>query len=234
MDNFYVWATILIELTMITMLLHVIHYSGFTKQRKIWFALTFASVMICSGAELAVYCGYYNKALAIPLTVLTVIQFSLSPLLTVFFSGALGLHKEAKLAIKIFSFNALLEIISAPFGWIFYFTEEGYFRGQFFIVYEICYFLALIYLIVSMAVVGRRFRNSDFSTITMVLVMLVVGIIPMTIFEIHIAYNTSNLPPTLPPITTNGGTEADIRKSFPARKSPSARALWQLPTFTMR
>lgn len=209
--TFYVWATILIELMMATMIFHVIRYSGFTKQQKAWFVLTFASVMVCAGAELAVHCGVYHPALAIPLTVLTVIQFSLSPLLGVSFSGALGLHKQAKTALKIFLLNTLVEIVSAPFGWIFYFTEEGYFRGQFFIIYEIFYFIALLYLIVSMVIVGKRFRNRDFSTIAMVLVILIAGIIPMTIFSLHIAYISIGICACLCYIYYNDLVQEDIQ-----------------------
>lgn len=186
--QFYLFATILLELTMFTMILHVLRYSGFKKVQKTWFILTFASVVVCSASELAVHCGYYNPAFAIPLTILTVIQFSLSPLLAVFFSGALGLHKEAAIALRIFLLNAVLEIVSAPFGWIFCFDQAGYHRGNLFPIYMACYFIALIYLIVSMIVVGKRFRHRDFSTIVMVLVMLVAGIIPMTVLELHIAY----------------------------------------------
>lgn len=209
--TFYVWATILIELMMATMIFHVICYSGFTKQQKAWFVLTFASVMVCAGAELAVHCGVYHPALAIPLTVLTVIQFSLSPLLAIFFSGALGLYKEATIALKILSLNAVVEIVSAPFGWIFYFTEEGYFRGQFFIVYEIFYFIALLYLIVSMIIVGKRFRNRDFSTIVMVLVIMIAGIIPMTIFSLHIAYISIGICACLCYIYYNDLVQEDIQ-----------------------
>ncbi len=48
--TFYMSATILIELLMIAMTLHVINYSGFTRQQKAWFIMTFASVMVCSAA----------------------------------------------------------------------------------------------------------------------------------------------------------------------------------------
>ena len=51
MDLFYTSATILIELLMLAMTLHVVSYAGFTKQQKTWFILTFVSVMFCAGAE---------------------------------------------------------------------------------------------------------------------------------------------------------------------------------------
>ncbi len=208
--TFYLCATILIELMMLAMMLHVIRYTGFTRQQKVWFILTFASVMVCAAAELAVHCGVYDKAFALPLTIITVIQFSLSPMLGVFFSGALGLHKAAKKAVLAFMLNALVEIAAAPFGLIFYFNDEGYFRGPFFIVYEIFYFVALIYLIVGMIIVGRKFRHRDFWTIAMVLVILATGIMLMTFFNIHIAYISIGICASLCYIYYNDLVQEDI------------------------
>lgn len=216
--TFYMSATILIELLMIAMTLHVINYSGFTRQQKAWFIMTFASVMVCSAAEFAVHCGYYKPSWAIPLTVITVIQFSASPLLAVFFSGALGQHKESKKAVWFFMINAVIETVSAPFGWVFYFDAEGYHRGKFFIIYTVCYFLALLYLIVSMIVVGRKFRHRDTITIGMVLVILIAGIIPMTLMEIHIAYISIGIAACLCYIYYNDLVQEDIHAELIANQ----------------
>ncbi len=216
--TFYMSATILIELLMIAMTLHVINYSGFTRQQKAWFIMTFASVMVCSAAEFAVHCGYYKPSWAIPLTVITVIQFSASPLLAVFFSGALGQHKESKKAVWFFMINAVIEIVSAPFGWVFYFDAEGYHRGNFFIIYTVCYFLALLYLIASMIVVGRKFRHRDTITIGMVLVILIAGIIPMTLMEIHIAYISIGIAACLCYIYYNDLVQEDIHAELIANQ----------------
>ena len=216
--NFYTSATILIELLMIAMTLHVINYSGFTRQQKAWFIMTFASVMVCAAAEYAVHCGYYDAAFDIPLTIITAIQFSISPLMAVFFSGALGLHKEAKNAIKIFSLNVLFELIAAPFGWVFYFDAEGYHRGKLFFVYIACYFIALFYLMISMIVVGRRFRHRDTITIAMVLVVLIAGILPMTLLNIHIAYISIGIAACLCYIYYNDLVQEDIHSDLVANQ----------------
>ena len=186
--TFYTSVIILTELMMLAMTIHVLRYSGFTKEQKTWFLITFISVMLCAGAEFAVHCGYYDPAFAVPLTVITVIQFSVAPMLGVFFTGALGLTKLARTAAIGFALNFIVEIVAAPFGWIFYFNEEGYFRGELFIIYEAFYLVSLAYLIVGMIIVGRRFRHRDFSTIVMILIILVAGIVPMTINKINITY----------------------------------------------
>lgn len=186
--DFYLSATILIELLMLTMIVHVAMYSGFTKQQKFWYIATFVSIVVCSLAEYAVHCGYYDVKFKIPLTIITVIQFSTSPLLAVFFSGALGIHKESKRALLVFLTGAIVQFILAFFGSVFYFDEAGYHRGSAFLVYEIYYFAGLLFLVVSMIIAGKRFQQRDIVTIIMILVILIGGILPMTFQQIHIAY----------------------------------------------
>ena len=212
---FYMCIIILTELLMLAMILHVVHYSGFTKEQKFWYILTFAAVMFCAAAEYAVHCGFYDAAFAVPLTILTVLQFSIAPLLGVFFSGALGLHKEARIASFVFLINFVVEIISAPFGWIFSFGENGYSRNPVgFYIYVAFYFISLIYLIVSMFIVGKRFSHRDTLTIGMVLVVLAAGIIPMTINKINITYAAVAISASLCYIYYNDLVQQDIMTEF--------------------
>ena len=46
--------------------------------------------------------------------------------MAVFFSGALGLHRQAKIALLFFIPHMLIEIVLAPFGWIFHFDADVY------------------------------------------------------------------------------------------------------------
>ena len=140
-----------------------------------------------------------------------------------FFSGALGLHKQAKKAARIFALNALVEIAAAPFGLIFYFNDEGYFRGEFFFIYEVCYFLALVYLIVSLVAVGKRFRHRDSRTIAMVVVLLMAGIVPMTFFKIQIAYISIGLCAILCYIYYNDLVQADIKEELIVNQEKMSR-----------
>ncbi|MCR4561864.1 MAG: HD domain-containing protein [Bacilli bacterium] len=209
--NFYSWCTILTELMMIAMILHVVRYSGFTKQQKGWFLATFIAIMFCSAAEFAVHCGFYDQSFAIPLTILTVLQFSFAPMLAIAFSGALGLHKQALIASMVFSLGLLIQAIMAPFGLVFYFNESGYFRGNLFFIYEIFYGVSLVYLIVCMLVVGKRFRNRDMITIVMVLIIIIAGIIPMAFFKINITYVAIAISASLCYIYYNDLVQQDIQ-----------------------
>ena len=201
------------------MTLHVIKYSGFTRIQKTWFIFTFALVSVCSACEFAVHCGYYDPKYKIILTIITVMQFSFAPFLSVFFSGALGMHKEAKKCLYFFGLNVLIEIIAAPFGWIFFFNENGYSRGDYFIIYEAFYFIGLFYLIVSMFIVGKRFRHRDAITIVMVLIILVSGILPMTFAQIHIAYISIGICSSLCYIYYNDLVQEDIQSELKENQS---------------
>ena len=186
--TFYSASIIITELLMLAMTLHVLYYKGFTSEEKKWYLLTFIAIMICAGAEYFVHSGYYDPKYKLFLTVITVIQFSTSPLLGILFAGALGMHNSSKIAIITFIFSIALEALFAPFGYIFYFNEVGYFRGDYFFLYEILYLLSLLYLIINMIIVGKRFRHKDLFTIIMIIVILFAGIIPMTIYKINITY----------------------------------------------
>ncbi|MBQ3285759.1 MAG: HD domain-containing protein [Ruminococcus sp.] len=212
--DFYLSSIILISLLMIAMTIHVIRYSGFNRQQKTWYIVTFISVLFCAGAEYAVHCGSYDPAFAVPLTVLTVIQFSVAPCMAVFFSGALGLHRQARIALLFFIPHMLIEIVFAPFSWIFHFDADGYHRGKLFVIYSAFYILSLIYLMVSMLVVERNFRHRDKSTIFMIALTLIAGIVPVTFLNIHTAYISIGMAACLCYIYYNDLVQEDTREEL--------------------
>ena len=186
--TFYSGTILITILLMVAMLIHVLKYSGFNKNQKIYYSLTFSSIIICALAEFAVHCGYYDPKFDIALTMLTVLQFSIAPLLGVLFTAALGVEQQKKVLIIYFIFNLIIESILAPFGLIFNFDLNGYSRGKYFFIYGIFYFISLIYLLFCMIFVGKKFKHRDLGTIIMAIVVIVAGIIPMTAFKINITY----------------------------------------------
>ena len=207
----YICSIVLTGLLMIAMMMHVLTYSEFNKTQKFWFTFTFVAITVCSGSELAVHCGYYDPAYAIPLTVLTAIQFSLSPMLAVLFSGALGLHRQARKASWFFILSALVQIVCVPFGAIFYFNGDGYSRGDYFFIYETLYILGMLYLVLSLILVGKHFHHRDSLTIIMIVVVLLGGILPMTLFKINVAYVAIGISACLCYIYYNDLIQQDIK-----------------------
>ena len=208
---FYTGLTILTELFMLAMSLHVMRYSGISKSQKSWFLLTFLAIMFCAAAEYAVHCGVYDPKYATALTVVTVLQFSTSPMLGVLFSGALGLHNQRKITIAFLGVNLAAETAAAPFGLVFYFNEAGYFRGRYFIIYTAFYFFSLAYLLVSLVRIGKRFRHRDRGTIVMLLAVLAAGILTMTVYKINIAYMAIAMAASVSYIYYNDLIQQDIQ-----------------------
>ena len=190
MDVFYLATVIVILLLMISMTIHVLGYSGFNNTQKGWFIATFVAVSFCALAEFAVHYNgnTYNEQFSVPLTILTVLQFSLSPCLAVLFAGALGVKNQNYLGTLFFAMNLLMQLICVPFGWIFKFNAGTYERGPAFIAYIISYFGSLLYMIFVLFIVGKKFNHRDLGTILMVFVVLVAGVLPMTIANVRIAY----------------------------------------------
>lgn len=188
--TFYTSIILLTELIMLAMTLHVVRYSGFTRQQKAWFLISFIAVMFCAAAEfLAITFDGRAGAFLIPLAIITAVQFSITPTLPVFFVGALGMRRAAKSAAYVFAVHALLELALLPFGLIFRFDENGkYHRGDLYIIYEVFYIISLLFLIVCLFIIGKRFKKRDALTIVMVLVIMVAGIVPLVFFKIYTDY----------------------------------------------
>ncbi len=217
--TFYQGIITITELLMFAMTLHVMNYPGFGRRQKAWFIATFISVMLCAACEYAVHCGYYDPRFALLLRVMTVMQFSVAPVLGILFSGALGLHNQKKVALTYFAVSLIIETAAAPFGLIFYFNDEGYFRGDFFFVYGMLYIFSLIYLLVNMIIVGKKFRHRDISTIVMILIILAAGIAPMTLFKLNITYIAIAISASLCYIYYNDLTQEDIREELVANQN---------------
>ena len=216
--TFYTGLTLLTELFMLAMSLHVMRYSGISKSQRKWFLLTFLSIMLCAAAEYAVHCGAYDPKYAAALTVITVLQFSTSPMIGVLFSGALGLPNQRKITIAFLCVNLIAETAAAPFGWIFYFNDAGYFRGRYFILYTAFFFFSLVYLLVSMVRVGRKFRQRDTGTIVMILVVLAAGILPMAMYRINITYMAIAMAASVSYIYYNDLIQQDIQAELVANQ----------------
>ena len=188
---YYTASTVILILLMMTMTIHVLSYSGFSKKQKGWFVATFSAISFCSLAEFALHCGYYSDVFRIPLTILTILQFATAPCFAMLFAGALGLKHQLKIAIITFAICLTIGIVCSPFELIFTFDPvKGYQRGDAFIIYLISYFISLAYMIGVLVIVNKKFNHRDLATIIMVLVVLVVGITIMSVYQLHIGYIT--------------------------------------------
>ena len=219
--SMYAGAILLTELLMAAMTYHVAHYPGFTRVEKRWYLFAFITIFFCAGAEfIAKRFDACGSAYSLPLTVLTVIRFSLSPMLPIFFGGALGLYRPAIVVGTVFSLHALAEIALAPFGLIFSFNAAGkYLHGPLYILYELTYLLSLVFLLVSMIVASRRFKRRDRPTIIMVFVLLAAAILPLLLFRVYTDYIGIGLCAALCYIYYNDLIQEDIQEKTVANQN---------------
>lgn len=209
--TFYQVTFLLTELLMLTMLMHVLGYSGFTRQQKMWHISTFLAIALCAAAEYAVHGWPYRPAFRVPLIILTVLQFSIVPIFGLLFSGALGIHYRGRLVFAYFALNLLVESVAACFGLVFQFTDAGYSRGTGFFIYVFFDAVSVIYLFHNLFVVGRRFHHEDAKTIGMVMIILLAGIIPMALFRLNMAYLAIAISATVCYIYYNDLTQQKIQ-----------------------
>lgn len=188
--SLYASLILLTELLMLAMTIHVITYPGFTRVQKNWYLCTFIAIMLCAGGEFcAKFFDMHGSAFVLPLTIITVIQFSLAPMLPVFFAGVLGMYRPAIVAGTVFCLNVVFEVLAAPYGLTFAFDTAGkYARGPYYIVYEGSYIASILFLVVCLFYVGRRFRKRDVFTIVMVLVILAAALASMSIYKAYTDY----------------------------------------------
>lgn len=212
--TFYNSSILITVIMMIAMTIHVLRYAGFNKNQKIWYTLTYGAISFCALAELAVHCGFYDKSFKVILTILTILQFSVAPLLGILFSAALGLNKQKEITLGYFIINLLVEVICAPFGAIFKFDDVGYQRGEYFFIYSIFYAISLLYLVINMIRIGRKFHKRDIITIALVLVVIISGIIPMTFYKINITYTAIGFAAALSYIYYNDLVQQDIQEEL--------------------
>ncbi len=214
--SLYAGAIALTELLMVTMTYHVANYPGFKRVEKRWYLFAFISIFFCAGAEfIANHFDARGSSFALPLTILTVIQFAISPMIIAFFVGALGLYRPAIVVGSVFSLHAFIEIAAAPFGLIFYFDETGkYMHGPYYIIYEAAYLLSIVFFIVSMIVVSKRFKRRDLSTVIMVFVLLFAAIAPLLLFKVYTNYVGIGLCAVLGYIYYNDLIQEDIQEKI--------------------
>lgn len=216
--RFYAWATVILIILMVALTLHVLNHNGFNKKQKSWFIATFSAISFCALAEFVIHCGYYSIVFKVPLTILTVLQFATAPCFAMLFAGALGLKNQKIIVFITFGICLLIGTICAPFGLVFYFDDEGYHRGPAFLIYEISYFASLSYMIAVLFIVGKKFRHRDIPTIIMTLVVLIAGIVPMSIFSLHIAYLAVGIAACLSYVFYNDLVQQDTKMELVAKE----------------
>ena len=164
---------------MVTMALHVRSQIGSSRQEKMWFIVTFIGIAAGALAELI-----RDMLDSRPLSdeiyrLVTVIEFSITPMMPIFLSLACGIKKPAAPLGILMAVHAAVEIILANSNMVFSIDSGGaYHRGDFYFIYIFSYAVSLLYLIAVFFILSKRFRYRNQITIIASLIIILAGILP--------------------------------------------------------
>ena len=182
MNYIYIVMISICILIMLTMSVIVKSNTTLTVKSKRWFVVTFIGIALAMGAELSRSILDKNPISSGLYRFITVIEFSITPLLPVPLSMACGIKKPAKYAGIVLLIHALVEVAMLPTGMIFDVSANGvYERGDLYIIYIISYAISLVYLVFSLYHISNRFRNRNLFILILSAVVIFSGIIPSII-----------------------------------------------------
>lgn len=182
MNYIYLVMILISLLIMFTMSMFVRCNSTLSKESKKWFIITFIGISIGMMAETTrAILDVYRISPAL-YRIITLIEFSITPLFPIPLSLACGIKKPAKYAGIVLLAHAFIELILSFTGLVFSVDSNGvYSRGDLYFIYIFSYVVSLLYLIFSLAYVSRKFQNRNRILLILALVVIFAGIIPSLI-----------------------------------------------------
>ena len=112
----------------------------------------------------------------------------------------------------------------------FYYDALGtYIRGTYYGLYQACFISSLVFLIVCLVIVGRRFRHRDLFTIIMILVVMAAALLPLLLSKVYTNYLGIGMCASLCYIYYNDLTQEDIRDKLIADQ----KKLFDMQTHTI-
>ncbi len=182
MNYIYLVMILISLLIMFTMSMFVRCNSTLSKESKKWFIITFIGISIGMMAETARAILDVYRISPVLYRIITLIEFSITPLFPIPLSLACGIKKPAKYAGIVLLAHAFIELILSFTGLVFSVDSNGvYSRGDLYFIYIFSYVVSLLYLIFSLAYVSRKFQNRNRILLILALIVIFAGIIPSLI-----------------------------------------------------
>ena len=181
MTWYYVMIAVCL-LAIVTMRIHINNNTVLSKDRVIWFRLSFVCIAIgaaaeCAGTVLSAY-GLYPEVHK----VITLIEFSLTPLVPVLLSMSYNIRKQATIVGMIELVHILIEGCMVPIGGIFRVDENGvYSRGPYYFIYIAAYVVSFGCLFLMFFIIVRNVRGSQRLTLVMIILTILSALIPSII-----------------------------------------------------
>ncbi len=183
MEMYYTATTAMIVVCMLIMLISINFNIGLKAKQKQTSAVLFGLIIL---GVLCEWCGVMlngQEVSQIPLHKLVkVIELSFSPFIGLACGKSFGDSKWEKPFFYCLCLNAILEVISAFTGWVFYVDANNiYHHGRFYMIYLIAYILGFAYFMVRGIAISKNFQGNYGLSIMGVVIFAAACIVTQTI-----------------------------------------------------
>ena len=177
MDYFYLVMIVISILTMFTLTIDIGTNTILSPTEIKFFRITFITLAFGAVCE---FWGYYFDMFGTKYTlfrrIVTVTEFSISPVLTILFAKSCGLRKSIKPMAVFMFLHFLCQVVMQPFGGIFSVDENGrYLRGPFYWIYLVVCAVSFFYLLLVFVYLGKRARTIKLIKIVLLTIIVLIG-----------------------------------------------------------
>jgi len=180
MIPFYGVVVLSCVMCMITLAMAVGKNTILDKNSIQWFRFTFILVSLGMIFEYAgVLFSHLGNVPSWLFITVTLCEYVLSPFLTLSLAKSCGIKASLKPMFAVMMFHAALEIVLAPFGIIFYISDEGYFcRGDFYWIYLVFCGISFLFILFVFIHLARKAKEKNLGALVMIAITFLCGQIP--------------------------------------------------------
>ena len=177
MNAFYGVVVLTCVSSMLTLAVAVGKDTVLDKNSIKWFRLTFIFVSIGMTCEyLGVLFSELGNVPKVLFIFVTLCEYILSPMLTLSLARSCGIKTPIKPMMLVMVMHGILEIAAAPFGLIFYISDEGYFcRGDCYWVYLFFCAVSFLFILCVFIHLGRKANAKNLITLLLIAITFLVG-----------------------------------------------------------
>jgi len=177
MTEYYTAIILVTIFSLLVMVAAAYRNSFLPKEQKHGFIAVFFCIVLTASAEwFGVFLDGAPRSLRFLHTAAKVLEFSLTPAIPVICAWAVGPHKSIRwMAIPLLA-NAVLELLSAHYGFIFYVDADNFYhRCAWYGLYVAAFLLGIGYLFFRSFHLSRRFQNRNSMVLGLILSFLTLG-----------------------------------------------------------
>ena len=187
MDPFYGVVVLTCVASMITVVFAVGKDTYLDKNSIQWFRFSFVLVAIGMTCEyLGVLFSDLGNVPKVLFILVTLCEYILSPMLSLSLARSCGIKAPIKPMLLVMLMHAIMEIAAAPFGLIFYITDEGSFaRGDYYWIYLFFCAVSFLFILFVFIHLGRKANTKNLITLILITITFLVGQVA-TITDEHV------------------------------------------------